>query len=51
MTDDNFNLSLVAESKNAVKYLLEMIETTFPKHYEVLKNAVSCPPSALSPPS
>jgi hypothetical protein len=36
-TGAGFDPSLVAECQKNVQYLLEMIENTFPKHYEILK--------------
>lgn len=37
ITGDGFDPSLVPESHKNVRYLLEMIETTFPEHYKILK--------------
>lgn len=36
ITGSGFDPSLVPECQNNVKYLLEMIEELFPKHYEIL---------------
>jgi len=41
MTGKGFDPSIVQESQNNVKYLMEMMETVFPKHYEILKKSVS----------
>ena len=36
-----FDPSLVQESQNNVKYLMEMMKAVFPEHYEILKKLVS----------
>lgn len=41
ITGKGFDPSLVQESQNNVKYLMEMMETVFPEHYNILKNLVS----------
>lgn len=41
ITGSGFDPSLVQESQNNVKYLLEMMEAVFPEHYKVLEKAVS----------
>jgi len=41
ITGKGFDPSLVQESQNNVKYLLEMMEAVFPEHYEILKKLVS----------
>ena len=41
ITGKGFDPSLVQESQNNVKYLMEMMETVFPEHYEILKKSVS----------
>lgn len=40
ITGKDFDPSLVQESQNCVKYLLEMIEKTLPKHYQVLVESI-----------
>ncbi len=41
ITGKGFDPSLVQESQNNVKYLMEMMESVFPEHYEILKKMVS----------
>jgi wobble nucleotide-excising tRNase len=41
ITGKGFDPSLVQESQNNVKYLMEMMESVFPEHYEILKKSVS----------
>lgn len=41
ITGKGFDPSLVQESQNNVKYLMEMMETVFPEHYNILKKLVS----------
>lgn len=41
ITGKGFDPSLVQESQNNVKYLMEMMESVFPEHYEILKKLVS----------
>jgi wobble nucleotide-excising tRNase len=36
VTGDGFDPSLVSETQKNVKYLLELIESTFPEHYKIL---------------
>ena len=40
ITGKGFDPSLVSESQNVIAYLLEMMRTVFPDHYEVLENSV-----------
>jgi wobble nucleotide-excising tRNase len=40
ITGKGFDPSLVAESQNVIKYLLEMMKDVFPNHYNVLVQAV-----------
>ncbi|MCL4272252.1 MAG: AAA family ATPase [Anaerolineales bacterium] len=40
ITGKGFDPSLVSESQNVITYLLEMMQTVFPSHYEVLENSV-----------
>ncbi len=44
-TGAGFDPSLVAECQKNVKYLLEMIEKTFPKHYEILDGITKIKPT------
>ena len=41
ITGKGFDPSLVQESQNNVKYLMEMMEAVFPEHYNILKKLVS----------
>ena len=41
ITGKGFDPSLVQESQNNVKYLMEMMESVFPEHYVILKKSVS----------
>ena len=41
MTGGGFDPSLVPECQKNVKYLLEMMEEVFPKHFKVLQEAVN----------
>ncbi len=41
ITGKGFDPSLVPETQKNVKYLLEMIEQTFPEHYNILKSSIS----------
>ncbi len=40
ITGKGFDPSLVSESQNVISYLLEMMQSVFPKHYEILENSV-----------
>ena len=40
ITGKGFDPSLVAETQKNVKYILEMIEVTFPEHFEILKASI-----------
>jgi len=40
ITGKGFDPSLVAETQKNVKYILEMIEATFPEHFEILKASI-----------
>jgi wobble nucleotide-excising tRNase len=41
ITGKGFNPSLVSEAQNNISYLLEMMETVFPEHYDVLKKSAT----------
>lgn len=41
ITGKGFDPSLVSETEKNVKYLLELIEKTFPEHYEILVNSIT----------
>lgn len=40
ITGKGFDPSLVLETQKNVKYLLDMIKTTFPEHYKILENSI-----------
>ena len=40
ITGNGFDPSLVQESQNNVKYLLEMMKYVFPEHYKILEDSV-----------
>lgn len=40
ITGSGFDPSLVPEAKKNIKYLLEMIETVFPEHYQILIDSI-----------
>lgn len=41
ITGKGFDPSLVPETEKCVKYLLELIETTFPEHYNILVQSIT----------
>ena len=41
LTGSGFHPSLIQESKKNVKYLLEMIKSSFKEHYDILENTLS----------
>ena len=40
ITGKGFDPSLVPETQNNVKYLLEMMEAVFPEHFSILKSSI-----------
>ena len=40
ITGNGFDPSLIQESQNNVKYLLEMMKDVFPVHYRILEDSV-----------
>lgn len=41
ITGSGFDPSLVSETQKNIKYLLELIQETFPEHYQILKESIS----------
>ena len=40
ITGKGFDPSLPSEAQNVISYLLEMMKTVFPAHYEILENSI-----------
>ena len=41
ITGGGFDPSLVPETQKNVKYLLEMMDATFPEHFDILKQSIT----------